>query len=235
MVFELVRPQSLVDVGCGIGTWLKVAKDSGVPLVVGVDGEYVLSAGLLIEKSEFLPADLRMPLSDLERRFDLAMSLEVAEHLPRERSQGLVDDLCRLADVVIFSAAIPGQGGTDHINLQAQSAWIERFAVNGYLPFDLIRPRVWDETSVESWYRQNVLVFVNQNCAVLIARAQELEAAVPRIFDVAHPDLVAFWERRATRPVSVRQSMYLLKRATKTAISRRLNSIRSSKSSGGGN
>ncbi len=233
MVFELIQPQSLVDVGCGIGTWLKVAKELGVPTVRGLDGKYALSAGLLIDKTEFQPANLLLPLPDLGQRFDLAMSLEVAEHLPRERAQGLVNELCSLADVVLFSAAIPCQGGTDHINLQAQSVWIERFATNGYLPFDLIRPRVWDETSVESWYRQNVLVFGNQNSASLIARAGELESAVPRIFDVVHPELVAFWERRATRPVSVRQSLYFLKRAIQATFSRRFKSIRSSKSLGG--
>ena len=227
LVFELNQPQSLVDVGCGIGTWLRVAKELGVPTVLGVDGEYALSSGLLIDKDEFKPADLRLPLPDLGRRFDMAMSLEVAEHLPRERAQDLVNELCNLADVIMFSAAIPGQGGTDHINLQAQSVWIERFAANGYQPFDLIRSRVWDETSVEPWYRQNVLVYVHENSAEFIARAAELEAAAPRIFDVAHPDLVAFWERRATRPVSVGQGIGLTVRAAKTAVGRRVSALRS--------
>ncbi len=227
LVFELNRPQSLVDVGCGIGTWLHVAKELGVPTVLGVDGEYALTAGLLIDRREFQPADLRLPLPELGQRFDMAMSLEVAEHLPRERAQSLVNELCSLADVVMFSAAIPGQGGTDHINLQAQSVWIERFAASGYQAFDLVRSRVWDDASVETWYRQNVLVFVKAGNADLTARARELQAAAPRIFDVAHPDLVAFWERRATRPVSVTQAIGLTVRATKTAVSRRVSALRS--------
>lgn len=233
LAFRLSRPTSLVDVGCGVGTWLQVARELGVPTVFGVDGDYVRRTGLRVDEHEFQPADLRVPLPSLARRFDMALCVEVAEHLPVGRAQGLVDDLCALADVVVFSAAIPGQGGTDHINLQPQSAWSARFAVNGYQGFDLVRPYVWADPSVDPWYRQNILVFVNRDCLELAARATEMDAAAPGLLDVVHPDVLALWVRRATRPVSTMQALRLTARAVRRAAGRRLHATRSSRQASG--
>ena len=61
--------------------------------------------------------DLAQPLQ-IDRRFDLALSLEVAEHLPPECGSEFVQTLTDLSSVILFSAAIPFQGGTDHLNEQ---------------------------------------------------------------------------------------------------------------------
>jgi len=226
LVFELLQPASLVDVGCGVGTWARAATDLGVPRVVGVDGGYALEAGLRIPPDSFVAADLAAAVPDLGGRFDIAISLEVAEHLPAGRSEGFVADLCALADVVVFSAAIPGQLGTDHINLQLQSAWANRFRTHGYLAFDLVRPRIWHDDQVEAFYRQNTFVYVNESRPELVERARELATVLPLVFDAVHPDLLAYWVRRATRPLSTMQAARRLGGAVRRAALRRVHGRR---------
>ncbi|MGE3619859.1 MAG: methyltransferase domain-containing protein [Acidimicrobiia bacterium] len=157
LVVSVVKPTSVVDVGCGTGTWLAAFKDAGVPDVLGLDGG-APGPQTRIDPTELRTVDLSRPI-DVGRTFDLAVTLEVAEHLPASRSASLVDDLCRLAPVVLFSAAIPGQGGTEHVTERWPSYWVELFAAHGYELVDRIRPSIWDEDDVESWYAQNVLLF----------------------------------------------------------------------------
>ena len=114
----LPKPKTVVDVGCGLGTWLAVFKQQGAE-VTGVDGAYVNKDMLYIGKEEFFEADLENEsITNDGRRFDLAVSLEVAEHLSAKRAPTFIHDLTSLSDVVFFSAAVPLQGGTNHINEQ---------------------------------------------------------------------------------------------------------------------
>jgi hypothetical protein len=126
--------------------------------VLGVDGDYVDRASLRIAADKFVAADLREPLS-LDRKFDLVQSLEVAEHIDGARADVFVESLTRHGDVVLFSAAIPGQGGNGHVNEQWPSYWIGKFADAGFTLYDAIRPRIWNDSRVEVWYRQNTLLF----------------------------------------------------------------------------
>jgi SAM-dependent methyltransferase len=161
LVRSLLPVGSVCDVGCGAGTWLRAWAEQGVDDIVGLDGDYALPM-LQIPRDAFRAVDLRQPIS-LGRRFDLAMSVEVAEHLPPARSESFVDDLIRLAPVVLFSAAIPLQGGTDHVNERWQAEWAVIFKARGYLPCDVIRPSIWNERGVETWYKQNILLFVQEH------------------------------------------------------------------------
>jgi SAM-dependent methyltransferase len=158
IVMELVRPKRVVDVGCGFGTWLAVFRDHGAEEILGIDGEYVNQQRLEIAAHEFLVCDLCRPTA-VERRFDLAVSLEVAEHLPEESADAFVAFLTTLAPVVLFSAAIPGQGGKNHVNEQWPEYWAARFEERRYRMFDYIRNRIWDSPDVEWWYAQNILLF----------------------------------------------------------------------------
>ena len=160
LVFERFAPKSIVDFGCGSGAWLSVAKNLGVDDVLGVDGPWVEQASLEIPGDLFLRCDLGTDDPELGRRFDMAFSTEVAEHLPPERSSGFVDALCSAADIVVFSAAIPQQGGIGHGNERWQSFWVAEFARNGFGAIDLVRPKVWTDDRVSAWYRQNLIVFV---------------------------------------------------------------------------
>jgi SAM-dependent methyltransferase len=158
MVLRLVQPKSIVDVGCGDGTWLSVFREMGVSDVFGLDGDYLDRRQLQIPQDQFRATDLSSPFG-LSRSFDLAISLEVAEHLPPQSAEGFVGSLTQLAPVVLFSAAIPGQGGTQHLNEQWPDYWVTLFKAHNYLPIDCIRGMVWGNRQVEWYYAQNVLCF----------------------------------------------------------------------------
>lgn len=160
MLLHLLQPASVVDMGCGTGAWLKAFEENGVHDILGFDGPWVDDSQLLIQANQFERTDLENP-PEPRRRFDLAISLEVAEHLAAARAEGFVQTLVRLADVVLFSAAIPFQGGSHHVNEQWPAYWIDRFKIHGYVLFDIIRPRIWDNPDVRWWYAQNTLLFVH--------------------------------------------------------------------------
>ena len=133
LVLRLVQPRSLIDVGCGVGTWLAEAERLGINRLVGIEGDWVRPADLRSRTIELRTSDLERPISSAER-FDLSMSLEVAEHLTPGRADSFVAELCALGKVVLFGAAIPGAGEINHINEQWQSAWAARFARHAYHP-----------------------------------------------------------------------------------------------------
>jgi SAM-dependent methyltransferase len=151
------KPQSIVDVGCGTGMWLRVAEDLGVKEILGLDGGHVNKDLLKIKESQFQAQDLREKFI-LSKKFDLALSLEVAEHLPEEAAEDFIASVCNLSDTIIFSAAIPGQGGQNHLNEQWPEYWLTKFAKNGFLSYDVLRPLFWDNDKVDFWYRQNMVV-----------------------------------------------------------------------------
>lgn len=177
LVLDYLEPSTVVDVGCGEGWWGKAFQDAGCE-VLGVDGDY---ADAVIPLTA---ADLSTGLPDVGT-FDLAVCLEVAEHLPPSAADTFIAGLCELAPVVLFSAAIPGQGGTGHLNEQWPAYWTDRFDTNGYACSGALRWQIWTDDRVENWYRQNLLV------------AARDPAALPGLFDtplapvwpVVHPVL----------------------------------------------
>jgi len=158
VVFQFVRPNSIADIGCGTGEWLAEAMRMGVDDVLGVDGAWVLDSKLTIPRDKFLAHDIRKPFS-FGRKFDLVISLEVAEHLPESQARQFVQMLSDIADVILFSAAIPGQGGRHHVNEQWPGYWAEIFSPFGFSCYDVVRPRVWENPKVVWYYAQNVLLF----------------------------------------------------------------------------
>jgi SAM-dependent methyltransferase len=172
---EFVQPRSVIDIGCGIGTWLRAFMEAGVDEVVGVDGDYVNRAQLMIPHSSFYAHDLEQPLR-LERKFDLALSLEVGEHLASQFAPVLVGSLTRLAPVILFSAAIPGQGGTNHVNEQWPEYWEYLFDTEGFVQTDPLRPQLWYDNRVDPWYRQNLYVFIERK----LLEANGRLSALPR-------------------------------------------------------
>lgn len=189
IVYDVLQPKTVIDIGCGEGHWAKAFEDLGAE-VVGVDGDYVKSPVV-----PFVPANLAnsIPaLSDLpHKRFDLVVSLEVAEHLPAKRADSFVADLCSLADHILFSAAIPSQGGVDHINEQWFSTyWWPKFRDQGFTATGTLRDEIWNDDRVEWWYKQN-LMFITKNPDDYPEFFHEFIPTAPK--DYVHPIL---WSSR---------------------------------------
>ncbi len=151
---------SLLDVGAGHGAWAAEWMAAGVADVLAVDGDYVTQDRLQVPPEHFRAHDLTTPL-DLERRFDLVQSLEVAEHLPGAKAAMFVESLARHGDIVLFSAAVPHQGGEHHVNEQPPEYWRQLFAAQGFAPFDWLRSRLAGQAQVKPWYRFNSFLYAN--------------------------------------------------------------------------
>lgn len=149
---------SVIDIGCGAGSWLSVCQELGIKDVYGVDGEYVDCQRLLIPQDKFEPHDLSQPYIPL-RKYDMAISLEVAEHLPESAADAFVQTLTRCSENILFSAAVPGQNGVGHINEQWPSYWVPKFQALGYQCDAYARFKFWHDEDIENWYRQNILLF----------------------------------------------------------------------------
>ena len=188
MVLDLIGPvSSVVDIGCGNAIWLSVWRELGATRTLGLDGDHVDRAMLEIPVDDFIPRDLSQPLPALARH-DLAMTLEVVEHLPPERAESIVDELVALAPVVLFSAATPGQLGDGHINLEWQDVWAERFERRGYRTIDPIRSRVWRDLSISWWYQQNILLFASEEALAASPKLREQADKTDRNrLSVVHP------------------------------------------------
>lgn len=157
-------PVSVLDVGCGVGQWLNVFKDHGITKVLGIDGAHVPTTSRLIEDSEFIAKDLReIGNLNLSRKFDLVLNLEVAEHLPPENASDLVNFLVSHGDIIIFSAAIIGQTGENHINEQNPVYWQNLFKEKNYVMLDAFRDHFWNNEKVNWWYRQNLFLVVKSD------------------------------------------------------------------------
>jgi len=176
-IFLEAAPHSLLDVGCGIGTWLKTAQELGVSEVFGVDGVAIPPERLLISASLFRQHDLTRPLN-LGRKFDVIICFEVAEHLDEQFAPTLIHSLVAHADTVFFSAACPGQDGQHHVNCQWPGYWQEKFNECGYACTDEMRWRIWADERIDPWYRQNLFT---------ARRQPERAGHEPRIAPVIHP------------------------------------------------
>lgn len=171
LVIRLAHPKSVIDIGCGEGAWLKSFVELGVEDVLGIDGAYVDPGRLLIEKTKFQAMDLSRP-EPLGRTFDLAMSLEVAEHLPARVAASFVEMLVKAAPLVVFSAAIPNQGGTHHVNEQWPTYWERLFSRHGYQRLDPFRRHMCFDFRIPWWYRQNIFLYASPEA---INRSEELQ------------------------------------------------------------
>lgn len=170
ILWSYVQPKSVIDLGCGLGFFLKSCKARGAT-IKGVDGDWLAPGDSVIAKSYRQTADLNQPYT-ARKRYDLAATIEVAEHLSPDRSEGFVDDLCALSDVVLFSAGIPGQGGAGHINLRFQGEWAAMFQDRGYGCYDPIRRRMGAFEFVLPWLMQNVLLYVKDGVEISPALAE---------------------------------------------------------------
>jgi len=202
-VVNVLGISSVLDVGCGAGAWLVGYQRLGVSDHIGVDGDYVDRSMLLVETDKFLPRDIATPF-DLGRQFDLVQCLEVGEHVPTKESATLVDNIVRHGKRVLFSAAVPGQGGEDHINEQPYEFWRRLFARRDYRLFDFVRPLVRRDRRIEPWYRYNTLFFCHDDLIAQLPPAIAA-AAVPENGSIREYSPAGYRLRKALmRPISPR-------------------------------
>lgn len=200
LVISWLGPVSVVDFGSGTGAWLEAFVKAGVKDIRGLEAGAPAPSQLRIPVEAVSRVDLEEPV-DLGRRFDLAVSVEVAEHLPAQSGQVLVASLARHSDAVLFSAAVPGQGGTHHINEQWPTYWAEQFAGHGFGCFDVLRERVWDNSDVAWWYQQNLLIFARGESRARL-EAFGLTASAPR--RLVHPDVLT---QRSGEGIGIREHL----------------------------
>lgn len=204
VLMDLIGCRSVVDVGCGSGNWLAAFRENGVKDVRGIDGSYVNRDKLAIPQENFVTADLREPLQ-ADRAFDLAMSVEVAEHLPTSGNEAFIDLLTSFSPVVLFSAAVPFQEGTSHVNEQWLEYWVELFRRRGYLPIDCIRPIFWNNPQVEWWYSQNIVLYVSEKHLANYPRLDQVPKSTMSPVTWVHPRLLIHKENRLGQQLSLKE------------------------------
>lgn len=175
-----LRPASVLEVGCGRGVWLAEWMARGVPATAGIDRPGVEGAGYLIDREAFTSQDLTQPI-DLGRRFALVQSFETAQRLPPSAAETFVDTLCRHGDVVLFSSAVPGQGGSGHLNERPLEYWRGLFEERGFVPLDPVRPQIQGIADISRAHRFNILMYANEAGMRRLPR----EIAATRVADTA--------------------------------------------------
>lgn len=212
-----------MDVGCGIGTWLRRWREIGVADVWGIDGGHIAREQLLFESAHFLAMDLSNPQNPFKRQFDLAESLEVGEHIPERSSRRFVEMLCELAPIVLFSAAIPHQGGTLHVNEQWPEYWARLFSDRGFLAFDVLRPSAWRNEAIAYYYAQNAILYVRSDVAAREPTFRDnRHLFVTQPMALVHPRK---WEAANTQPLPLERVLRMIPSSTfglATRIRRRL-------------
>lgn len=188
ILLKIVHPKKVVDVGCGTGAWLSVFHKLGVKEIKGLDGEYVDRSLLMMDRRYFTAVNLVKPFH-LNETFDMALCLEVAEHLPARSAERFVYSLSQLAPLIFFSAAVPGQGGTSHVNEQWPDYWEQLFLKHEFLMLDPIRPIIWQDNRVDFTYRQNMFLFARKD---IVGTSTELSrlAEIKNDLTLIHVDIL---------------------------------------------
>jgi hypothetical protein len=206
LLSSFIEMNAVLDIGCGDGRWLSVCRAKGATAISGVDGPWTDPAQLLIPPDSVTIKELSNAF-DLQRRYDLAISLEVAEHVGSQYSGVFVDNLVRHSDVILFGAAIPYQGGFRHINEQWQSYWATLFAARGYVAYDPLRNALWHDSNVHYWYKQNIILYVNEKNTGASDRVRQYikDQGIQQMpLDIVHPEkyeAIASYNEIAFKPL----------------------------------
>ena len=222
LVMEVLHPKSVIDVGCGLGVWLQVFAENGVANVHGIDGDYVDRSKLHINQDDFASADLTKDFS-IDAKYDLAVCIEVAEHLPTACAEVLVERLTSASSVVLFSAAIPGQGGVSHVNERWPEFWRDLFAKHDFIMLDPLRPRIRNDRRVAFWIRQNLCVFVKSVAMTSFPELEQAEESDLAGCEWVYVELYEKWFTEATRTRGVKEILREIIPAIGRSIRHRLN------------
>jgi SAM-dependent methyltransferase len=165
-IMASLHPNTIVDIGCGTGALLESFRRKRCT-VFGLEYSDAALEYCRMRELEVKKFDVRKDTIDLKDHFDVAISMEVAEHIPAKNADRYIALLTSLSNTIIFTAAHPGQGGTDHLNEQPPSYWKAKFRKFGFVFDEMLSlqlQKVWEDSgSVMIWYCQNLMVFVEGN------------------------------------------------------------------------
>lgn len=191
--------RSVADIGCGVGTWLEVAREKGATSIAGYDGPWVDRELLQIPEHCFHQTNLAESL-EIDGEVDLAICLEVMEHIPEDSAKKRMDLLLSRCRFLLFGAAVPLQGGTGHINEKSQSYWVDYITSRGFLAYDPIRWKIWNDEPIPYWYKQNMLLYVNSREAALLPdEISRYQLTAESLINVIHPQLLEKLNRKIER------------------------------------
>lgn len=196
-LWDYLQPASVIDIGCGRGHWLKAFGELGSRRLIGLDGDWNSQSQMTDPAIRFRAVDLNQPFA-AEEKADLAISMEVAEHIPASAASQFVECVASASDAVLFSAAYTWQGGTNHLNEQPHTYWAQLFMERGFVPFDLFRPRLWGNEQIAFWYRQNAFLYCKRDSASYRALTSKgcAEMTDVSFMDCIHPELYQLRCRR---------------------------------------
>lgn len=161
ILYEEYEPDSVIDFGCGLGRYLTGFQAHGAT-VHGVEGFSEARDHVEIPIDALTIHDLREPL-ELDDRYDLALCIETAEHIPSRFDDILVDTLTAAAPRVVFTAAPPEHGGTHHVNEAPREYWIEKFQSNGFSyaadETDRLQESIRSEVDTAEWVADRLFIF----------------------------------------------------------------------------
>ena len=155
--------ESVIDIGCGTGMLLSVFEEENVKDFCGVDF-CDFSSMIEIPIDKYIAHNLNdIDSLVIQKKYDIACCLEVAEHLLPATAKKLVHFLSSVSDVVWFSAAVPYQCGEGHVNEQWPEYWEKMFDEEGYVRVDYFRKETWDMRELPGYYRQNMCFYIRKN------------------------------------------------------------------------
>lgn len=188
MLIELINPKSVIDIGCATGVWLSQFQKQNIS-ITGVDGNWVKNHKSFINKRDIVYYDFESNKNfPINTTYDLAICLEMAEHVSRKMSDKLISILTSLSDVIYFSAATPNSGGRHHVNERWQSYWCKKFKEQNYILIDAIRPKIFTNKKCCYFYAQESFIYINKNKI----REFPLLSKYIRddvLLDIVHPEL----------------------------------------------
>lgn len=162
LIYDKFKPKSVVDFGCGSGTYLYFFSKLGVNKVKGFEGSQNAIELALIDEESINKCDITKKV-ELNETYDLCICFEVAEHLPKDCVDAFLDNLCSSSTTILFTAAPPGQGGRHHVNLKPVQYWIQKFDERHYCYQKSLTDEFKKELDVTistlSWMKTNIMIF----------------------------------------------------------------------------